>query len=199
LLASLWQSRSDNIHEIKVATKLDAGVNLLLGLVNSIGDNSALILSTLLARLDSAVHTINARRNSLVLAMRVGMRITMSMGMIMTSSTRSNSKTLIHRDKGHETNQDAQSQNKVTVRLDKHELDSLIMVFTNENLGKQMEQGITEKASHSKSNHNRQRGGIDVGRANSEEEVGRTGDVEGREEGVDGGRTGEENGEGTSC
>ncbi|KAI6759721.1 hypothetical protein HG530_010401 [Fusarium avenaceum] len=130
---------------VYVATHLNARVDLLLGLLNSIGNNSALVLNALLARLDITIYT--------------------------------------------------QSKNKVTVRLDKNKLDSLIMILTNKDLGKQMEQSITKKTSNGKSNHHGQRGRVDVGRAQSEEEVGRAGNVEGRKEGVHGGRTREENGE----
>jgi hypothetical protein len=71
------------------------------------------------------------------------------------------------------------------------------MVFTNKDFREQMEQSITEKTSHSKGDHDRQRGRINVGRAEGEEEVGRAGDVKGREEGVDGRRAREEDGEGS--
>jgi hypothetical protein len=85
------QSREINIHKVQVTTQLDARVDFLLRLLNSIGNNSTLVLVTLLARLDKTIRSINSGRNSLILTVRLSVRITMCMGVIMTSSTCSNS------------------------------------------------------------------------------------------------------------
>jgi hypothetical protein len=61
------------------------------------------------------------------------------------------------------------------------------MIFANKDLREKVEKSVTEKTAHSKSNHDGKRSRINVGRAEGEKEVWRTGDVEGREEGVYGG------------
>lgn len=58
-----------------------------------------------------------------------------------------------------------------------------------------MEQRVAQQAAHGKSDHDAQRRRVNVRRAQREQKVGRARDVQRREEGVDGGRPGEEDGE----
>ena len=50
-------------------------------------------------------------------------------------TTGSNPKALVHGDKCHEANHDGNSEQKVLVRLDHYELDLVMLVLAQENLG----------------------------------------------------------------
>ena len=89
----------------------------------------------------------------------------MSVRVVMSRSTSSDSETLIHSNKGHEAHHDSESQDEVAVGLDKDKLDGLVVVLTNKDLGKQMEEGISEETADGEGDHDGQRGGVDVGRA----------------------------------
>ena len=125
--------------------------------------------------------------------MRVPMR------MIMPRAARRDPEPLIHRHEHHEAHEDAQPEYQVPVRLDEHQPHALRLVLPQEDLGEQVEQGIAQQPADGEGDHDGERGRVDVGGAQGEEEVGRTGDVERREEGVDGGRAREEDSEEAGC
>jgi hypothetical protein len=120
------------------------------------------------------------------------MIVCMSMAVIMSSTASRNPQALVHRHKHHEANQDAQSQDQVPVRLHKHKSDPLLCILANEDLGEKVEEGVAEQATNSESDHDGERSGVNVGRAESEKEVRRTGDVQGRKQGVHSWGAGEE-------
>lgn len=113
----------------------------------------------------------------------------------MPSATRRNPQALVHGHKRHEADQDAQSENEVAVRLDEHKPGPVRLVLADKDLGQQVEERVSQQSSHGKGHHDGQRGRVDVGRDKGQQEVGRAGDVQRGEEGVDSGRAGEQHGE----
>jgi hypothetical protein len=92
------------------------------------------------------------------------MRVTV--GVIVTAiATGCNAKSLVHSDERKETNHDTEAEKEIPVRLDHNETNMVRRILAKEDLGKQVEQRVTQKATHSESNHDRQGGGVDVGRA----------------------------------
>ena len=110
-------------------------------------------------------------------------------------ATRRDPQALVHGDKGHEADQDGDAEQQVAVRLDQYEVDAVRAVLAEEDLGQEVEEGVTEQAADGEGDHDGQGRWVDVGRAQSQQEVGRARDVEGREEGVDGRAAGEEDAE----
>jgi hypothetical protein len=146
-----------------------------------------LLSLSLLPRLGLTIANISTGCNRLGLVL-----MGMTMRVLMACATGSNPQTLIHGDKGHETNQDGQSQYQIPVWFNKHELGTVGLILAQEDLWQQVEQGITQQATHGKGNHDTQRRGINICRAQGEQEVGRTGDVERRKERIYGRRPGEQ-------
>lgn len=175
-----------HLHQVQVTAQLDARVDfLLVGLDNGLG----ILALVLLTRLGLSIRSIRASSlgNGVLVTMAVS-----SVRVVVASTTSRNPQALIHSNEGHEAHQDGQSQNQVPVGLDKHETRALLVVLAKENLGQQVEQGVAQQAADRKGHHDRQRGRVDVGRAQGEEEVGRARDVERREQSVDGWRSGEQ-------
>lgn len=115
-----------------------------------------------------------------------------TMRVVVTSTSSGNTKTLVHGDKDHEANHDSQAKHQVAVGLDQHKLLVTLVVLANENLGQKVEQRVAKKTTNSEGDHDGQRRRVNVGRAQRQEEVGRTRDVQSRKEGIDSGRTGEQ-------
>lgn len=183
-----------HIHQVQVAAQLSRRVDLLFVILILCVPNILLLQVTLSVLYISLLHSLDTSRLR-------HMRMTtmrMSMRMIMPAfTTCRNPQALIHSHKSHESNQNRNTQQQVPVRLDQHKLCALVAILANEDLGKQVEQGIAQQAAHGKGDHNGERRRVDVGRAQGQQEVGRAGDVEGRENSVDGGGAGKEDGEET--
>lgn len=181
-----------HVHQVQVATELDTRVNLLLLLHNGLDLLFALLT---LSRLDATTRRrIHTRSHALgtILLQRVAVAVRVSM---LASTPRRDAQTLVHGHKRHEANHDGQAQDQVAVGLDEHKLGALRVVLADKDLGQQVEERVTEQAADGKRDHDGQVRGVNVGRAQGEQEVGRAGDVERREEGVDGGGAREQHGE----
>lgn len=122
----------------------------------------------------------------LLVTMRVSVR------MIVALTTRRNPQALVHGHKRHEANEDGQAEDQVAVRLDKHKAGPVRLVLADEDLGQQVEERVAEKAADGKGHHDGQRRGIDVGRHEGEQEVGRAGDVQRGQQSIHGGRSREQ-------
>lgn len=178
------------IHQIQVTAELHAGINLLLL------DNGVLLLGALallLPRHNPSVRSISSRSVPLALDLRV--RVLMPVRVVVPRAAGRDPEPLVHGDEDHEPDQDAQTQEQVAVGLDEHQADALGLVLAEEDLGEQVEEGVAQQAADGKGHHDGEGRRVDVGRAEREQEIRRAGDVQGREEGVDGGGAGEEDGE----
>ena len=180
-----------HIHQVQITAQLGRRVDLLL-VILLLWVHILLLQITLSVLYLSLLHSLNTSclRRMRMTAMRMSMRMIMA-----AFTTCRNPQALIHSHKSHESNQNRNTQQQVPVRLNQHKLCALVAILANENLGKQVEQGIAQQAAHGKGDHDGQRRRVDVGRAKRQQEVGRAGDVQGREDGIDGGRAGEEDGE----
>lgn len=115
--------------------------------------------------------------------------------MFVSLAARSNAQSLVHGHEGHEPDHDGEPEYEVAVRLDEHEAHAFGGVLAEEDLGQQVEQGIAEQTADGEGDHDGERRGVDVRRAEGQQEVGRARDVQRREQGVDRGTTWEEDGE----
>ena len=171
-------------HEVEIASELDAGVDLRLLL-----HGLAFLVAVLLAVLSTSTSCVDAR--SLPLSLLVGMSVVVSVPL----SPGSDPQALVHRHEDHETHEDAHAQEQVSVRLHQHQPHPLRLVLAHEDLRQQVEQRVAQQAAHGEGDHDRQRGRVDVGRAQREEEVGRARDVQRGQQGVDRWAAGEEDAE----
>ena len=190
--------RIDDIHQVQVAAQLDARVDLLLiGSILLIAVAVAVVgllaLALLLARLGIAIRR-NLRAGALALRLIVN-AMGMTMRVIVAGTTSGDSQPFIHCNKDHEPNENAQSQDQVPVRLNKHKPDPVGLVLAEEDLRQKVEQGIAEETADGEGYHDGERGGINVGRAQGEEEVRRAGDVQRGQQRVDSGRARKQHGE----
>lgn len=121
----------------------------------------------------------------------------MTMIMRVSRSTSCNPQTFIHGHERHEADHDRHAQQQVFVWLDEHGPDFALWDFSQEDLGQKMEECISKESSYCKRNHDVQATGIDVRRAESQEEIRWAGNVQGSHQGVQrGAREGEEDLEG---
>lgn len=85
---------------------------------------------------------VNTSRRAVLMRMAT---MGMSMRMIMPSFPASGDpQPLIHSHKRHEPNQDRKAQQQVPVRFYQHKLCALVAILANEDLGKQVEQGVAQ-------------------------------------------------------
>jgi hypothetical protein len=178
--------------EVEVAAQLDAGVDfLLVDRDDGLGVLAALVL---LARLGVAVGRVDAGGlggGGDLVRVVVGVPV----GVVVAGAASRNAEALVHGDKGHEADEDGEAKDEVAVGLDEDEAGGVGLVLAEEDLGQQVEEGVAQQAADGKGNHDGQRRGVNVGRAQGEQEVGGARDVERGEQGVDGGRAGEQRGE----
>ncbi len=113
------------------------------------------------------------------------MPVPMPMRMLMPHPPSRNPQPLIHRDKHQKPHQNRHTKQQIPIRLHQHQPRPRRLILAQKDLRQQMKQGIAQQPADGKRDHDGQRGGVDVGGAEGEQEVGRAGDVEGCEQGVD--------------
>lgn len=147
-------------HQVEIPSQLHTRVDLLLLLLD---DSAVGIRLALLPRLDISSRSIHATRlNDFI---RMGVLMAMAVRVIMAGAAGRNSQPLIHSNKDHEADQDTQSQQQVSVRLNHDERDLLIVALADEDLREQVEEGVAQKTPHREGDHDRQRGRVDICRA----------------------------------
>lgn len=92
---------------------------------------------------------------------------------------------LVHGDKGEEADDDCDAEQQVAAGLDEDEAGAGRVVLAEEDLGQQVEEGVAEQAADGEGDHDGQRGRVDGGRAQRQQEVGRPRDVQRRQQRVD--------------
>ena len=116
----------------------------------------------------------------------------------MSLPARRDPQALVHRYEGHEAEHDRHTQQQTLIRLHQHRPDRTFRHLSQEYLRQEMKECIAQQSADGKGDHDVEGAGVDIRRAQSEEEVGRAGDVEGSHQAVEGGGgEGEEEGEGS--